>query len=128
MRLSDVKGERTFEVIAEIVDPIGSIAEDEAVAEFFKREPVPKGKTAGQVFVGKVRKALPIILREHRDDIVRIFAAIDGTPPAEYLERTDLKSLANDVFELITDEEFLAFLPSGKTEDGSGTSSENTEE
>ena len=38
MKLSDVKGERTIEVIAEIIDPIANIAEDEEASAMFKRE------------------------------------------------------------------------------------------
>ena len=110
MRLSDVKGERTFEVIAEIIEPIANIVEDEEVAEHFKREALPDGKTAGQAFFEKARKALPIILRRHRDDVVAVLAAIDGCTPEEYMGKTDLKSLFKDVTELLTDEEFLSFL------------------
>ena len=43
MRLSDIKGERTLDVIAEIIEPIANIAEDEAAAELFRREKPPEG-------------------------------------------------------------------------------------
>lgn len=33
MKLSDIKGERTLEVIADIINPIANIAEDETASE-----------------------------------------------------------------------------------------------
>ena len=43
MRLSNVKGERTFDVIAELIDPIYNIAMDPEAAAMFKREKLPEG-------------------------------------------------------------------------------------
>ena len=38
MRLSDIKGDRVFDVIADIIDPIANIASDETASALFKRE------------------------------------------------------------------------------------------
>ena len=38
MRLSDIQGDRVFDVIADIIDPVANIAEDDDAASFFKRE------------------------------------------------------------------------------------------
>ena len=38
MRLSDIQGERVFDVIADIIDPIANIAEDDAASAMFRRE------------------------------------------------------------------------------------------
>ena len=46
MRLSDIQGERVFDVIADIIDPIANIAEDNAASALFKREKLPEGMTA----------------------------------------------------------------------------------
>ena len=126
MRLSDVKGERTFEVIADIIDPIANIVEDEQVAKALGTKP-KKGTTA-QMFMQRMRAIVPLLLKEHRDDIVTILAAIGDTTPQEYLEETNLATLTGDIYELMTDEEFLAFLPSDAIDGGSGTSSVSTEE
>lgn len=128
MRLSDVKGERTFEVIADIIDPIANIAADGTMAELFESRRPKDGQTPGQLFVERLRKALPVLCREHRDDVVAVLATIGGTTPREYLEGCSLATLAQDVFELMTDEDFLGFLSSQETGEGSGTSSESTEE
>ena len=38
MKLSKIKGERVFDVIADIIDPIANIAEDKVAAALFQRQ------------------------------------------------------------------------------------------
>ena len=46
MRLSDIKGDRVFDVIADIIDPIANIAVYETASALVKREKLPEGMTA----------------------------------------------------------------------------------
>ena len=41
MKLSDIQGDRVFDVIADIIDPIANIAEDEKASAMFRREKLP---------------------------------------------------------------------------------------
>lgn len=84
MKLSDVKGERVFDVIADIIDPIASIASDETASAMFRREKCPEGMTAAQFAAERVRKSAPVLLKTHKHDIVTILSAIEGTDPKEY--------------------------------------------
>ena len=60
MRLSDVKGERTLDVIADIIDPIANIAEDKEASELFTRKKLPDGMDPRQVFsIGRGNLLLP---------------------------------------------------------------------
>ena len=72
MRLSDIKGDRTLEVIADIIDPIANIAEDEEASAMFKREKLPDGITANKFLMKRVRKSLPVLLKGHKADIILI--------------------------------------------------------
>ena len=60
MKLSDVKGDRVFDVIADIIDPIANIAEDEKASAMFRREKLPEGMTEKQFVTQRARKA-PIL-------------------------------------------------------------------
>lgn len=132
MKLSDVRGERTLDVIADIIPPIAHIAKDDAASEIFRPEAVPEGMEPSQFFASRVEKSVPVLLKGHRDDVVAILAAIEGTSPEEYASRMNLASLLKDVMELLTDSEFLGFLsdcaptedlptgPSGSTGDQPG--------
>lgn len=127
MRLSDIKGERTLDVIADIIDPIANIAEDETASALFKREKLPQGMTANQFLIQRARKAVPALLKGHKKDIIAILAAIDGTTPEEYTGALNLVRLTKDCVELLTDDAFGTLFISAQSEDSSGSAPENTE-
>nr|DAG17641.1 MAG TPA: hypothetical protein [Caudoviricetes sp.] len=116
MKLSDIKGDRVLDVIADIIDPIANMVQDKDVAAMFKREAVPEGMKARDFFAKRMRKGLPVLLKGHKADIIAIMAAIEGVTPEQYAESLDLPKLFTDVIELMTDDVFLDFLSSQKTE------------
>lgn len=115
MKLSDVKGDRVLDVIADIIDPIANIAQDKDVAAMFKRKAVPDGMDARDFFAERMRKGMPALLKGHKHDIIAILAAIEGVTPEEYTDTLNLAKLFTDAMELMTDEAFISFLSSQKT-------------
>lgn len=115
MKLSDVRGERTLDVIADLIGPIAEIASDEEVVALFRREKVPEGVEPRDFFVKRVRKAAPVLLKGHKQQVIQILAAIEGTDPEEYAESLNLAKLLRDLVDLMTDEEFVAFLSPSET-------------
>lgn len=128
MRLSDIKGERTLEVIADIIDPIANIAEDEEASALFKREKLPEGMTAKKFLLQKARKAAPALLKGHKRDIIAILSAIEGTSPGAYAGALNLVKLIKDTVDLLTDEAFGALFISAQSVDSSGSAQEITED
>lgn len=120
MKLSDIKGDRVLDVIADIIDPIANMVQDEDVAAMFKREAVPDGMDARDFFAERMRKGLPALLKGHKADIIAVMAAIDGVTPGQYAESLDFPKLFTDVMELATDDAFLDFLSSSETGKGAG--------
>lgn len=120
MKLSDIKGDRVLDVIADTIDPIANIAQDKDVAAMFEREAVPDGMKAREFFAERMRKGLPVLLRGHKADIIAIMAAIEGVTPEQYTASLDLPKLFTDVMELVTDDTLLDFLSSSKTEKDAG--------
>ena len=118
MKLSDVKGDRVLDVIADIINPIANIARDKEVDEMFKREAVPDGMEARDFFAKRMCKGLPILLKGHKQDVIAILAAIEGVTPEEYTATLNLAKLFTDAMELMTDEAFISFLSSQKTKKG----------
>lgn len=116
MKLSDIKGERTLEVIADLIEPIARIAEDENAKRLFKREKVPEGMTSTEFFGQRMRKLAPDLLRYHKDDIICILSTIDGKTPEDYTKSLNLASLLKDLIELLNDDTFLGFLSSSQSE------------
>lgn len=128
MKLSDIKGDRVLEVIADIIDPVANIAEDEAAAALFRREKLPDGMTAKQFLLQRARKSVPALLRGHKADIIAILAAICGVSPEEYAETLSIPKLMADFIELMTDDCFTALFISAQSGNSSGSVQENTEE
>lgn len=128
MRLSDIQGERVFDVIADIIDPIANIAEDDAASALFKREKLPEGMTAKEFMTQRARKALPALLKGHKGDIIAILAAIEGVSADAYRGALNLVKLMRDATELLTDDAFTALFISAQSENYSGSAQENTED
>lgn len=130
MKLSDIKGDRVLDVIADVIDPIANMVQDKDVAAMFKREAVPDGMEARDFFAKRMRKGLPVLLKSHKADIIAVMAAIEGVTPGQYAASLDFPKLFTDVMELVTDDAFLDFLSSpetGKGADAPGSASANFE-
>lgn len=108
MKLSEIKGERVFDVIADIIEPVAKIAENPTAKEFFTKKKPPEGMTAREYGIKRVREAAPALLRENKREMVEIFAAINGETPEKYAENLDLFVLLRDCTELMTDDAFIS--------------------
>ena len=129
MKLSDVKGERVFEVLADIIDPIANIAEDEQAAALFKKAKLPEGTTPDKFLLERARKAVPPLLRGHKNDIIAILAAIEGVEPETYKGTLNMFRLFKDCTSLLSDEAFSElFISAQRTGDTSGAAQETTTE
>lgn len=109
MKLSDVRGERVFDVIADIVEPIAVIAADDDAAKLFHRDECPDGMTTWQFFLQKIRESLPSLLRGHKEELISILCTIKGESREEYVGNLTFASLFTDLTELVTDAEFSSF-------------------
>ena len=127
MRLSDIKGDRTLEVIAEIIDPIANIADDEEASAMFKREKPPDGMTAKKFLLKRIRKSLPVLLKGHKADIIAILSTIEGVSAEEYAGALNLVKLVKDCTDLLTDEAFMELFISAQSENKSGSALESIE-
>lgn len=124
MKLSDIKGDRVLDVIADIIDPIANMVQDRDVAAMFERKAVPEGMDARDFFAERMRKGMPVLLKGHKADIIAIMAAIEGVTPEQYAASLDFPKLLTDAMELVTDDAFFDFLSSsgtGKDADAPGS-------
>lgn len=112
MRLSDVKGERTFEVIADIIEPVYRIAQDEAAVEMLSPKPCPEGEDPKHFMARRLVAGVPALLRSHKGDLVAIMAAIEGEDAEEYAASLDLAKLVASLTELVSDPALMGFLAS----------------
>lgn len=126
MKLSNIKGERTLDVIAEVIEPIANIAEDEEAAKLFRRQKLPKGMDRKTFLIRRMKKSVPRLLRNHKEDVIGILSAIEGVSQEEYADGLSLVKLIKDCIDLITDSVFVELFISAQTETSSGSAQENT--
>ena len=127
MKLSDIQGDRVFDVIADIINPIANIAEDDTASALFKREKLPEGMTAKAFLIQRARKSLPALFKGHKGDIIAILAAIGGVSEEQYKRELNPIKLMQDATELLTDEAFGVLFISAQSKTSSGSAQENTE-
>lgn len=95
MKLADIKGEKAFEVLANILTPISVLASDDGFNEARKVNTM---------------NAVQYALREHPKELTAIFAYLDMEDPETY--EINLLTLPKKVIEIINDPEVLALFPS----------------
>lgn len=87
-KLSEIKGEEALDVLAEILVPITAIANDENVKKGFETN---------------VAMCVSIALKDHKEDVLDILAAIDGKPKDEMLEEMDILTLPTVLIEILNE-------------------------
>lgn len=128
MKLSEIKGDRTLDVVAELIDPIATIAEDDAVRALIKREKAPKGTDPTKFLIQRLKKGIPGLIKGHKAELVAILSTINGVTPEEYTQTLGILTLTRDVWDLINDTEFLGlFTPAQSDGKQSGSAQESTE-
>ena len=116
MKLSEVRGESTLDVLADLIEPVSSIMGDERTKALFEKSPTPEGKTAEEAAAERLRNAVPGIIRSHKGDVIAILAAVKQVSRSEYEEGLNLATLMADLYELVNDEEFVSFFSSVVTD------------
>lgn len=114
MKLSDIKGADVFDVIADCIVPITNIAADEKAMALFKKQVVPDGTDVRAVAIKRLAAGVPPLMRDHKDDLVAILAAVNLTPVDEYAKELTLGKLITDLADLIGDPMFADFFTSAE--------------
>ena len=112
MKLSEVKGERTAEVMAACLEPLSEIMEDTKLKE-----------KKGFPFIAYVGK-------HYKDEIVTIYAAVEGISEEEYRENLTPAKFIDDITDLFSDETTKALFPSAQTKEektSAGSAQEDTQ-
>lgn len=112
MKLSEVKGDRVFDVMADLIPPLCSIATDKQVKALFKQRNCPKGMDPRDFMLKRIQQAGPKIIKGHKDDVIDVLCVIGGVSREEYVADMTLMSMWGDMMELFNDEDFISFLAS----------------
>lgn len=112
MKLSEVRGERVFDVIADLIPPLCRMASHGSVKEVMGGRAVPDGKDPREHAIEQIERLAPTLIKECKDDVIDVLCVIGGTDRSEYVENMTIMSLWDDVAELLGDDDFISFLSS----------------
>ena len=90
MKLSDIKGERALDVLADLIDPVAEILGDKEISEALQSGKAPA-------------KAIKLALKNHKRAVLDMMAAIDGEDPETY--QPSLFVLPKRILDLLNDPE-----------------------
>ena len=110
-KLSEIKGDDALDILAEILEPVSEIFTDKD-------------------FVNKIQSkkkinAVTVILKNHKEAILKILATLKGVDPKEY--NPSLVELPMLVLGLMNDPELLPVFHLAGLKTSSGSATENTE-
>ena len=117
MKISDIKNEEALDALAEIIDPIREIWADKKIKAVFTGKKINK------------MDAVKILLKEHKESVIRIMAALHETPYEEY--EFNVITGPMQLIELLNDPELIRFFHSFEltmSALSSGSATESTEE
>ena len=103
MKLSELTGERAVEVIADLIEPVANIAKDRKNLQLF-RNTRRAGETDQECGMRELTEKIPNLLRTHRDDVLAILCAVNGSKP----EDLSVVDIIRGALELSNDQDFLS--------------------
>ncbi len=107
MKLSEIQGEKAIEVIAELIDPITTIALDENIKNLFDIK-VKEGETAEEAAIKKIKAKVPVLLKSHKKEFAQIIGALEGKNP----EKLNILEITKGVMEMICDKALMQLFSS----------------
>lgn len=106
-KLSEYKDEEAIEVLADIIDPIGTIAQDAKFMDDLRNN----------FKIGKERpRLISYALREHKHEIFCILAALERVPVDEY--HCNMMTLPGQILNMLNDKDLMQYFFSSAWTDG----------
>lgn len=118
-KLQDVKGEEALDVLADVLDYVVKLVQNDKVREVLNRKNIRDIET------------IKTLIKEGKHEIICMMAVIDGKTYDEFVETLDLLTLPVMLYETFNDEALQAVFTSQAQTTGVksfGLATENTEE
>lgn len=112
MKLSEIKGERAIEIIADLIDPVSVIASDDEFKQLLEAD--------------KKVDAVKYLLKNHSKEVLTCMAILNDEDPKTY--SPSFVTLPAMLLELLNTPELVELFYSGGTVTSSGSPMESTEE
>lgn len=121
MKLSDVKGEKALDMLADLIDPASEIMADKEIKAVFQT----RGKKGAEK-PPKMR-AVKLALKKHKGAVMEILAALEGKDPDTYAKEVNILTLPMKLLDILNDKELMGlFTSQGQSPEAFGSATENT--
>ena len=100
MKLSEIKGDRALDVIADLLDPMAEIMGDKQISDILKSGKAPI-------------RAIKLSLKNHKKAVLYMMAIIDGEDPETYAP--SLLEIPKRLLDLLNDPEVQRLFASQET-------------
>ena len=107
MRLSEVKGERSSDVVADVIAFVCALGSEEEVNALLAPR---KGKKANNTEFA--RSFYPLVFKKYKKELYEALGSIEGCGATAYAAKTDPAALFNDFAALLSDPMFQELFPS----------------
>lgn len=119
MKLSQLTTERAADVLCELTPYIANITGDKALLDELANKFDSKGKSAAELYTFAAHKyatLVPILLKEHREDVFGLLAVLNETEPEKIADQNIISTMMQ-MRSVLKDKELLAFFKSFGQED-----------
>lgn len=97
MKLSEVKGEKALDMLADLIEPVMEIIDDKEISEILKSRDKKKSESTKIILSKAVAKAI----KNHKDAVIRILATLDDVPVEKY--ECTIMSLPKKLLDILND-------------------------
>lgn len=98
MKLSEVKGEKALDMLADLIEPIMEIIEDKEVSKILKSRHNKDKVDSTKIILGR---AVSAAIKNHKKAVITILATLDDIPVDQY--ECNLLSLPKKMMDIIND-------------------------
>lgn len=98
MKLSEVKGEKALDMLADLIEPIMEIIEDKEVSKILKSRHSKDKADSTKIILGR---AVSAAIKNHKKAVITILATLDDIPVDQY--ECNLLSLPKKMMDIIND-------------------------
>lgn len=123
MKLSEFKDEEALDLLADIIEPVGSILEDKEIAKIYE-----ENKSDGFGIKAKLQM-ISVMIRNHKSEVIEILAKLDKQDASEF--HCNVLTLPKELLSLINDpvmQDFFVSQAQSEGETSFGPATESTGE
>ena len=114
MKLSELSTDRAVDVLCELTPYIANITGDKALLDELEKKFDRKGKSVAEMYTFAAHKyatLVPILLKEHREDVFGLLAVLNETEPEKIADQNIISTMMQ-MRSVLKDKELLAFFKS----------------